>query len=249
NLFENFVAQGATGCGTTDVSGFVRDASGAAISGATVVAVDQQGVTRASAATNVDGAFTLTVGSGRLRYRASKTGFQTQWYQAELDFDSADAVDASQFDGGPSFTLARLVTVNGLARCGSGRLPPLAPGATVKLYTGTTFVAQTTADATTAAFSFSGLGPGEYTLTYLTAGASCGGAKLTVNADGSYDIAQTAGSIISLDNYNWMTAYGLTLADDPAPAKTKSTSIQEHIDRLGRAAWFKVHLPAGSSVL
>src|SRR5205814_65329 len=63
NLFENFVAQGATGCGTTDVSGFVRDASGAAISGATVVAVDQQGVTRASAATNVDGAFTLTVGS------------------------------------------------------------------------------------------------------------------------------------------------------------------------------------------
>src|SRR5207244_8747069 len=138
-----------------------------------------------------------------------------------------DAIDASQFDGGPSFTLAALVTVNGIATCAINGDPTPVPGAIVKLYTGTTFVSQVTASGT-GAFSFSNLGPGGYTLKYVSSGAACGGATLTVHPDGKYDLTPTADSIIRLNNYNWMTAYPLTLTQDPAPAPTKSATVREH---------------------
>jgi len=109
---------------------------------------------------------------------------------------------------------------------------------------------QTTTTAA-GAFTFSALGPGAYMLRYssTTAGAACGGATLTVNTDGTFTLVTSPNSLITLNNYNWMTAYELTIAADPTPAKTLSKSIQEHIDVLGRAAWFKVKLPAGSTVL
>src|SRR5438034_974336 len=40
NLFENFIANGGIGCGTTEISGLVRTSTGAGIPGAAVVAVD-----------------------------------------------------------------------------------------------------------------------------------------------------------------------------------------------------------------
>jgi len=48
NLFENFIANGGAGCGTTEISGLVRTVTGAGISAATVAAIDGLGVTRAS---------------------------------------------------------------------------------------------------------------------------------------------------------------------------------------------------------
>ena len=120
----------------------------------------------------------------------------------------------------------------------------------MKLYSGDIFLTTTPTNAETGAFTFANVAPGSYVLKYVTGGAApttCGGAKATVGDDGSTSL--TEGSpLTTYNNYNWVNAKELTPAADPAPATTKSTSILEHVDVLGRADWFKVRLPAGSSV-
>jgi streptogramin lyase/N-acetylneuraminic acid mutarotase len=133
-----------------------------------------------------------------------------------------------------------LAPVTGSAQCGTTPLP----GATVQLFSGSSLVATTTADAN-GQFAFPSAAPGVYTVVVMSGSTTCG-YQVTISPSGIVGVNPAAQCPPdSLHNHSWITASPLdALGVTPAAAK-----VDACLYRQDQSAWFKVPIQPGSKML
>ncbi len=150
--------------------------------------------------------------------------------------------------GGQHSVAIRLPALTGTAQCPIGEVMTPLPGAKVELFSGTSLVATTTADAATAAYAFLAIAAGTYTVRYTlhptpSTTVTCG-TQVTQGTGGGATVPVPP-PLLDLHNHSWPAAFML----NPLGTPGSPVSANEHLFLKGQSAWFKFKVQPGSKVI